>query len=135
MTNQDTQIVSRLVKEWKKHNDLIIACDFDDTICPWALEGDYDARIAILKRAQELGTTLIIWTATTPGRYDFIREYCKSKGLNIYGINKNKEGLPYGNNGKIYANIFLDDRAGMTQAFQMLEQAIEQRESSSFKIS
>lgn len=127
LKSEDTLIIARLAKEWEKHDDLIIACDFDDTICRWSLDADYDSRIEILKKAQELKTTLIIWTATVADRYDFIQDYCKSKGLNIYSINKNKEGLMYGNNGKIYANIFLDDRAGLTQAFQMLEIAMEHR--------
>ena len=32
--------------------------------------------------------------------------------------------LPYGNNGKIYANIYLDDRAGLEEALIILEKAL-----------
>ena len=52
----DQLFVDRLVKEWKKHNGIIIACDFDDTICPFHVHEDvYETRIELIKKAQTLG--------------------------------------------------------------------------------
>ena len=46
--------------------------------------------------------------------------------IEIDTINENPIDLPYGHNGKIYANIFLDDRAGLFQGMEILEQAMYQ---------
>jgi hypothetical protein len=40
--------------------------------------------------------------------------------LKIDSINQNPINLPYGNSSKIYANIFLDDRAGLNESLDRL---------------
>ncbi len=51
-----------------------------------------------------------------------IEDYCAKVRLHIDTINRTPFELPYGNNGKkIYANIFLDDRAGLDEAIDILE--------------
>jgi hypothetical protein len=44
--------------------------------------------------------------------------------LEIDGINKTPIDLPYGNDKKIYANVFIDDRAGLNEALNILEMAM-----------
>jgi hypothetical protein len=44
--------------------------------------------------------------------------------LVIDSINENPINLPYGHHGKIYANIYLDDRAGLNEALNILEFAM-----------
>jgi hypothetical protein len=44
--------------------------------------------------------------------------------LEIDGINTTPIDLPYGNNKKIYANIFIDDRAGLNESLNILEMAM-----------
>ena len=123
-SDSDSVFIDRLVNEWVSHKEIIIACDFDDTISPFKmLDVDYLKRIQVIKEAQLVGATLIIWTSTTRDRYPYILDYCKNNGLNVHSINTNKSGLKYGNEGKIYANIYLDDRAGLTQSLKMLELA------------
>jgi thiol-disulfide isomerase/thioredoxin len=117
--------LERLEEEWKLHGKIIIACDFDDTISPWKLKGfDPKRTVEVLKIAKETGAYIVIFTACNPERYDEIRKYCSDSGLEIDAINETPIDLPYGKNGKIYANIFIDDRAGLNEALNILEMAM-----------
>ncbi len=115
----------RLLDEWIKYDKIIIALDFDDTIFPFntkvSTQEECNIVIDIIKKAQTLGTIITINTASVPERFDFIRQYCKERGLEIASLNINSTSLPYGNNGKIYANIYLDDRGGLGQSLEMLQ--------------
>lgn len=115
----------RLYEEWLKHGQIIIGCDFDDTISPWKFrEFDFDSVIKILQTAKQTGAYIVIFTACNPDRYPEISKYCQSVNLKIDAINETPVDVPYGKNGKIYANIFLDDRAGLHQAIDILENAM-----------
>lgn len=116
--------LERLEREWNQHGKIIIACDYDDTICHWGLEG-FDPKLVleVLKVAKNTGAYIVIFTASDPSRYPEIEQYCKTLGLEIDTINKNPISLPYGNSGKVYANIFIDDRAGLNESLAILELA------------
>jgi thiol-disulfide isomerase/thioredoxin len=116
--------LERLEQEWEQHGKIIIACDFDDTISPWKMHNsDFKRVFDILKVAQSTGAYVVIFTACKADRYDDIKKYCADNGLMIDGINKTPIDLPYGNNSKIYANIFIDDRAGLNESLAILEMA------------
>jgi len=117
--------IDRLFREWKQYGKIIIACDYDDTISPWGLkDNDCEKVIKILRIAKETGAYLVIFTACTEDRYKEIEAFCDEKGLEIDTINQNPIKLPYGNDKKIYANIFLDDRAGLKESLSILESAM-----------
>ena len=117
--------LERLEQEWEQHGKIIIACDFDDTISPWKMKNaDFKRVIDVLKIAKNTGAFIVIFTACDESRYEEIRTYCKSVGLEIDSINQNPIDLPYGKNGKVYANIFIDDRAGLNEALNILEFAM-----------
>jgi thiol-disulfide isomerase/thioredoxin len=114
--------LERLEAEWKQHGKIIVAVDYDDTISPWKLQGfDPKRTIEVLKIAKQTGAYLVVFTACKADRYPEILQYCESIGLEIDTINKAPIDLPYGNDSKIYANIFIDDRAGLNEALQILE--------------
>lgn len=115
----------RLYKEWLEHKKIIIACDYDDTIFPWRFvsQEQCDKVIEELIRCQKVGAYITIFTCSNVDRFQEIKDYCKSKGLHIDSINENPISLPYGNVNKIYANIFLDDRAGLTESLLILTTA------------
>lgn len=116
--------LERLLKEWNKHDRIIIACDFDDTIRHWSMTNDFNHIIGVIKEAQLLGALLVINTASdVDARRPLIEEYCKDNGLCVDSINENPIDLPYGKWGKVYANIYLDDRAGLNEAINILEYA------------
>lgn len=118
--------INRLFTEWKEHGRIIIGLDYDDTISPWraATQEDCDKVINLVKLAKSTGAYVVIHTACNPDRYDEIKSYCASKGLELDGINTTPLPLPYGHNTKIYANIFLDDRAGLSESLGILEKAM-----------
>jgi thiol-disulfide isomerase/thioredoxin len=116
--------LDRFVKEWKQHGKVIIGVDFDNTISPYFTfdnSEDIKRTIDILKLAKSVGAYIVIFTACDKDRYDYIKNYCKEIGLEIDAINQNPIELPYGNNGKIYANLFIDDRAGLNESLAILE--------------
>lgn len=122
---ESVKYLDRLLDEWRVHGKIIIAIDYDDTISHWKL-GDFNPEriISVLKTAKETGAYLVIFTACNPDRYSEIKAYCNSIGLDIDSFNENPINLPWGNEKKIYANIFLDDRAGINEALNILEMAM-----------
>lgn len=119
----------RLMKEYYKHKKLIVAVDFDETVFDTHSKGyTFDRVFQILDRCQKLGFHLVIFTASEPERYPMMLEYYSNKGVKIDSINKNPVDLPYGNHGKIYYNILLDDRAGLGQAMDVLETVLSYAE-------
>lgn len=115
----------RLIEEWRLHSKIIVAVGFDDTISPWKLNDMVSCEkvIGVVKLAREVGAYITIHTTSNKDRYEEIKKYCDSKGLIVDTINANPRELPYGNERKVYANIFLDDRAGLDEALETLEYA------------
>lgn len=116
----------RLLSEWRTHGKIIVASDFDSTISYWfTLENhdDIDYAIKVLKLCKEVGCYLTIFTACNPDRYDAIKQHCKRVGLPIDSINQTPIKLEYGNNGKVYANVFIDDRMlAFRESLEQLEE-------------
>lgn len=119
--------VHRLYKEWIKHGRIIIACNFDSTISYWeTIDNHKDIKRAIntIKLACVMGAYVAINTASPTERHGYIIDYCESVGIIVISINKSPLNIKYSNNGKIYANIFLDDRSGLGEALDILEMAM-----------
>lgn len=124
--------IDRLINEWNQHGKIVIAVDFDSTIYPWHTidnVSDRDRTIDLLKKAHHTGAYIVVNTCSNIDRYKEIEDYCKDKGLKIDGINTTPIDLPYGKTGKIYANIYLDDRAGLNESLDILEEAMYHRRS------
>lgn len=79
-----------------------------------------------------MGCTLILFTSCEEEKYDMMKSYLIDKGIYPDYINQTPEYIPFGHNGsKIYYNLFLDDRAGLSSAAHILLEtikAIERRE-------
>lgn len=123
--------IQRLYQEWKQHGKVIIGVDFDDTLRPWKFKSEEDIieiekTIQILRIAHETGAYITIFTACNRDRYEEIQKYCEEIKLPIDTINITPFEIPegWGKNGKIYANIFIDDRAGIVEALNTLETAM-----------
>lgn len=119
--------VNRLINEWRQHGKIIIAVDYDSTISYWpTIENteDIDKTIKLLQIAHETGAHIVIFTACKQDRFQDIQKHCEDKRIPISGINIQPLQIQYGNNNKIYANVFLDDRAGLNEALLILEAAM-----------
>lgn len=126
------QCVNRLITEHDKHNQLIIAYDFDGTVFNFPgnfsdieqNESDHKEVLDLLRTCQKRGFYLCVFTASAPSRYPKILEYCKQLGITPHTINENPIPLPFGNHGKIYYNLLLDDRAGLSAATETLRRVL-----------
>ena len=117
--------VDRLESEWEEHGKIIIGLDFDDTIFPWKMDDfDFDSVIRTLKMAKETGAYIVIFTASKVERYPEIMKFCESKDIEIDGINEPPIETEYGGLGKMFANIYIDDRAGLHESLEILTLAM-----------
>jgi len=111
-------------------DSLTIAVDFDGTIVEHKYPAIGDEMLFAfdtLRALQSKGHRLILWTYRG-GRYlDDAVEFCQSRGITFYAVNKSypEEILEEGISRKVNADIFIDDRnvggfPGWGDVFHML---------------
>ncbi len=93
---------------------LTIAVDFDGTIVENRYPDIGKPRLFAfesLKKLQEEGHRLILWTYRHGPKLDEAVEFCKEKGLEFYAVNKSYPEEDFEEmSRKILADIFIDDR-------------------------
>ena len=111
-------------------NNLIIAVDFDGTI----VEDNYPSigkpllfAFETLKKLQEEGHRLILWTFRTGNELKDAVIFCKDNGIEFYAINKSypEEHFDGKISRKIHADLFIDDRnlggfVGWTTVYKLI---------------
>lgn len=123
----NTVTYNRLLSEYRQYGKIIVATDFDDTIYDYHKKGNtYTQVIDLLKECQALGFYICVFTGTPKAKYDDVHSYCKEIGLNIASINTNPFPMPFGNDGKMYYNILLDDRAGLRESYRTLRRLVDE---------
>ena len=109
---------------------LIIAVDFDGTI----VEDAYPQigkpiifAFETLKKLQEKGHRLILWTYRSGARLNEAVSFCEENGIRFYAVNKSFPEEDFNNkmSRKIHADLFIDDRniggfLGWGEIYQML---------------
>lgn len=126
--------LQRLIREYKEHGKLIVAYDFDDTVCTYTLgnpeptlERVANEEICQLLRDLRPYAEFIVWTCRSMthqekgepdvalalavrwlDNHNVPRDYVNTDGPVTYGSRK------------IYSNILLDDRAGLETAYNLL---------------
>lgn len=101
---------------WMEHlKNLKIAVDFDGTIVEHQypkIGKDLLFAFETLKELQKNGALLILWTFRAGKELDDAVEYCLSKGIEFYAINKNYPEEVYDESisRKINADVFIDDK-------------------------
>jgi hypothetical protein len=128
--------VERLYREYQKYGKLIVAVDHDSTVAPFhpeEMEFDYSDTIDAVKRCRELGFHIVIFTGTAKENWPQIHNYwTETLKISYDQINKNAFPMPIGNDGKIYYNILLDDRAGLSASLEILLRLLEKIEFKKF---
>jgi len=109
---------------------LIVAIDFDGTIVEDAYPKIGKPKMfafETLKRLQDDGHRLILWTYRIGSKLDEAVSFCESYGIQFYAVNKSfpEEKLDDNTSRKIYADIFIDDRnlggaVGWGEIYQIL---------------
>ena len=94
---------------------LVIAIDFDGTIVEDAYPKIGKAKLfafETLKRLQNDGHRLILWTYRNGHKLEEAVTFCKENGIEFYAVNKSfpEERLDSKVSRKIHADIFIDDR-------------------------
>ncbi|PKG42273.1 BT0820 family HAD-type phosphatase [Psychroflexus sp. MES1-P1E] len=93
----------------------VLAIDFDGTI----VDDKYPAigkpklfAFETLKRLQEKGFTLILWTYRSGRSLQEAVEFCRQEGIEFYAVNKSYTEEDYSEDisRKINADVFIDDR-------------------------
>lgn len=135
--------MQRLMDEYKEHGKIIVAYDFDDTVCTYTKgnpEPTYlrkaNEEICQLLRDLRDYATFIVWTC----RSDNEESQWGDVGSPLEAAKKwldehevpydfvNEDGhVKYGGR-KIYANIFLDDRAGLATSYEILKEFLKRAE-------
>lgn len=118
--------IERLIHDYKEHQNLIVAYDFDDTVKPSKPNNSCDIVIKLLQICSKLQFTMICFTVRS-GQSDIgmVKDTCKSLGIACNYINEDciqfKEEMENPQCAhKIFYNIFLDDRAGLESACKIL---------------
>lgn len=117
----DKRVFSRLCADYKKHKSLFIAFDFDNTVFDYHKVGDTFPKLEeILIKCKKNGMKLILFTANEGELLDKCVSYCREKGFEPDFINES----PVTSTRKPYYNILLDDRAGLSSAYSVLNRFI-----------
>jgi hypothetical protein len=75
---------------------------------------------------QKEGIIFLINTARGERQLEMAKGQVEKLGIEVHGVNQMHPewNRPYGINGKIYANIFLDDRGGIKSTYWCLSEAL-----------
>lgn len=109
---------NRLLEEYQRYQSLVIAFDFDDTVYDFHQKGRmYKDVITLLRKLKAANCYLICWT----GQEDlaFVKSYLEASDIPFDAINENPP-FHSGSSRKVYANAYLDDRAGLEQVYKEL---------------
>lgn len=117
-------------------NNKIIAVDFDGTIVDDAYPKIGKAKLyafETLKRLENDGYRLILWTYRNGRTLDEAVEFCKKNGIEFYAVNNSFDGEDFDyltQSRKINADLFIDDRnlggfPGWGEIYEIIKQRIE----------
>ena len=119
---------NRLATEWLKNGKIIIGCDLDDTIIPYNEEVKENCQkmVDLILECQEEGIIFLINTARADHQLQRGKEQVEELRIVVHGVNQMHPEWDkhYGVSGKIYANIFLDDRGGFWDSYWTLSNAL-----------
>ena len=129
----------RLRDDFIKHRKLVIAYDFDDTIsnfskCKYSEAEGWD-NSKVIKLLQDYRDYAYFILFTARGTEDKIKEavdYIRENNIPLNAVNENMPGLPFGNSGKVYYNVLLDDKAGLGWPCRALRQLLKEIKGGNF---
>jgi hypothetical protein len=120
----DLRCIKRLISEWVKHKSLIIAYDYDNTVFDYHNLGyEFNGLIKLLRECKKYGGKFIVYSCSPLDRHYEMKSYLNGNDIPFDTINENIVEL-HGGGGKLFYNIFLDDRAGLKSAYSVLHAAL-----------
>ena len=113
--------IKRLISEYEEHGSLIVAYEYENTVV--LPDAECPEIIALLRKAESLGFILILFTGRNNDEIGEIVLDLNSKRVPFHFINESPHNIPFSNN-KVFYNILLDGRAGLSEAKDQLESVI-----------
>ena len=114
-------LLERLVHQYKKQDKLIVAYDFDDTVRPMYCS-DCTRVQSLLRQLKNIANAYFI-VFTSNENIDDIKKYLDKYEIPYDAINENAPFISL-NKGKIFYNVLLDDKAGLGETVNTLEQLV-----------
>lgn len=114
---------TRLIDEYQKYGSIVVCYDFDDTVYDFHKKGrSFIQMINLLMELKSINCHLICWT----GQEDilFVKKYLSENNIPFDAINENPPFYK-SNSRKVYANAYLDDRAGLKQVYDELTSLVK----------
>lgn len=113
--------ISRLIEEYNRYGQLIVAYDYDNTVFDYYGKGHtFSKVIEIIRSCKKMGFHLTVFTSCNEDRYKEIKKYLKENDIPFDSINETPDHIPFKGR-KVYYNILLDDRAGLAEAYTQLQ--------------
>ena len=115
------------------NNTLIVAVDFDGTLCEHQFPDigkPNEELIGELVAFRALGNKLILWTCREGEHLTQAIVWCEEHGLSFDAVNENvpSEFAKFvGAKRKIYAHLYIDDKAVNPESFSILMEEIRTR--------
>lgn len=113
----------RLEDEFKKYGKLIFCVDFDDTLYDFHNVGRTYGDVMALLKVWEDYSEVVIFTGNGEDKYPMIENYLAAYGIKYKGINCDSSIEVNGR--KTYANVYIDDRGGLSLVYEHLQRLIE----------
>ena len=122
--------VEKLKEDYEEWGNLIVAFDFDDTVAKSAPNYDCSGVINLLRICSELQFIMICFTARANEKdLNEVKETLNRLGIKCDYINEDywrvKEKWSIEMPHKVFYNIFLDDRAGLKESYEILRDFIK----------
>ena len=112
-------LLERLITQYKKQEQIVVAYDFDDTVRPMCC-GDCGHIHSLLRMLKEKANAyLIVFTSNED--IESVENYLFKWEIPYDSINQNAPFVPF-KDGKIFYNILLDDKSGLGEVVNTLEQ-------------
>lgn len=109
----------RLLEEYNRYGSLVVAFDFDDTVYDFHNKGrSYTDIVELLRMLKSKNCFLICWTGQE--NLDFVADYLELHSIPFDSINENPP-FHRSSSKKVYANVYLDERAGLSQVYNELQ--------------
>lgn len=113
---------SKLLDVYRKHGEIIVGLDFDDTVFPLTVSECVEercARVRELIRSFDDGDLCIcVYTVSDDSSLEYKKFILHSFG--IYCDYINTSPVKIGNGAKPFFNILLDDKAGLNESIEIL---------------
>jgi hypothetical protein len=114
-------LLERLISQYKKQDKLVVAYDFDDTVRPMYCASCSQVQSLLRKINDTLNAYFIVFTSNK--NLNDVRQYLDKWEIPYDAINENAPFVPF-KDGKIFYNVLLDDKAGLGETVNTLEQLI-----------